>query len=255
MSGISATALLQTPSIPIIEYVGSQERVRLTGESRDSLLQWWSIVKNKPPFDCLVVDKDSKRNCCQLRVKLVYLYGGETIFGILEKAGLVVRNRPALLTIDDILRHRKATYSINGCEYQIQSLISDAGSWGDVFLAYDRTNQRQAAIKVLKDEEDAEDTMLSRLQSRGGHPNIVKFFGSAIIERRKWVAMEYIEGTQLGGLDNLTPEMMKQYRSALKYMRKCGVPTHRENERENVLVTVRDGLPSIVLIDFGTLAY
>ncbi len=133
------------------------------------------------------------------------------------------------------------------------------GAFGVVFLAEKVSDGQQVAIKLLLCKNDQEDKMLSLIQSRGGHPNIVTFYDSYQEWGKTWILMEYIEGKKLIEVwESLSPQdqikINQEIGSATQFIRAARVTSERENDRENVMVTTINGRPTAKLIDFGTLA-
>ena len=199
---------------------------------------------------------------CRLRLGLGFINQGEKITSLFQQYSIPLLNCPDEANIVKYILDRSgSTYTIDDATYQIRSLISDRGAYGDVFLAFDITHQRNAAIKVLRIAADGEASVLRQLHRSGPHPHIVQYYGSSQIFGRTWIAMEYIKGVTYGqflqsreATPDLIHEIRQQYDSAMAFIGRSGVQRERENERENVLVTMAEGRPTIKLIDFGTLA-
>ncbi len=133
------------------------------------------------------------------------------------------------------------------------------GGYGVIFLARRVSDGKEVAVKFLLCDQDREDEMLSRIQNRGGHPNIVTFYQAYKVWGKTWIHMEYIPGQKLSMVwDSLSNEEQQKIRaeiaSARQFMSDAGVHTERENDKENVLITYVNGLATAKLIDFGTLA-
>lgn len=152
--------------------------------------------------------------------------------------------------VDWILENTDKTHMIDGKAYNIVRHISSSGCYGDVFLAKEVGLAKIVAIKILRDSRDKEDEMLEMIRHKGGHSNIVEYYGSDLLYNRKWLLLEYVPGVTSSQYGPLSTEQETQYRSAIRFLRKIGVNTTRENERGNVLVQ-KNG--RVVLIDFGTL--
>src|SRR5689334_16156456 len=83
--------------------------------------------------------------------------------------------------------------------YQLTKLLGQGG-FGNVYLAFDPTVQRNVAIKLLTAiSSDA----LSRFRNEAAtvgklqHPNIVTMYDYGEYESRPYIAMEYVDGHTL----------------------------------------------------------
>lgn len=243
----------QTPTV----YYKTEHTAKAVSESRKELLSWWKQKERTEPFTKLVADRiDSEPYACILRLKSQNINEGEKILNILQKAGILCKNVPETIqgnVVEWILDNRHRIYQIEGHSYQIKRLISSSGCYGDVFLAKDQANGTKIAIKILRIESDKEHKQFEKIQKLGGHPNIVQYLGSATLFGKTWIAMEYIEGEVRKKYSPWTKELEEQYRSAISFLCKAKI-YERENEGENVMITLIDGVPTVKLIDFGTLA-
>jgi tetratricopeptide (TPR) repeat protein len=78
-----------------------------------------------------------------------------------------------------------------------------SGGMGTVYTAFDPTLDRQIALKVLHDKvenAEAEQRLLREAQAmaRLSHPNVVTVHDAGTQDGRPYVAMEYVEGCDLG---------------------------------------------------------
>jgi hypothetical protein len=136
-------------------------------------------------------------------------------------------------------------------EYRFVKRIGQ-GAFGSVYLAQDVASKAVRAVKMLVDPSDDEDKIHQYIMDRGGHKNVVKSFGSGRMFNKKWIVMEYIDGSIRGKVE-WNDKLQKQYSKALTWLSSIGVVGTRENEMENVLIrTDGKGSPQVVLIDFGT---
>jgi hypothetical protein len=248
---------------PKILYESRTEALAVSSD-RSSLMRWWQSVKSRPPFNRVVADRvGDRQDACRLRLGLGYVNEQQKISQVFQEAHIPVEGKPSddlpgVVTVQSLLSRLDRRYTIEGSEYQIRGLISDRGSYGDVFHAYDCTHDREVAIKILRVEQDEEALVLRRMREAGGHPHIVQFFGSATIMGKTWIAMEYIQGEMLSLYLKHSPytsEMREQYDDALSFMARCAIRgVERENNGENIIVTFSEGKPRLKLIDFGTLA-
>src|SRR5436305_1226842 len=79
-----------------------------------------------------------------------------------------------------------------------------SGAMGEIFRAIDRRSGDLVALKVLRPETLAKPENRRRFEreilalSRLAHPNIVGSLGADLSGPRPYLAMEYVEGTDLG---------------------------------------------------------
>src|SRR5262249_46956183 len=79
-----------------------------------------------------------------------------------------------------------------------------SGGMGEIYQARDRRDGRRAALKVLRPETLAKAENRRRFEreiralSRLDHANIVGSLGADLAGKRPYLAMEYVEGTDLG---------------------------------------------------------
>jgi serine/threonine protein kinase len=139
------------------------------------------------------------------------------------------------------------------------------GAMGEVFLAEDPAIGRQVAIKVLQLQEGLEGAELDSLQARFeqefrlagslAHPNIVTIYDVGREGECSFVAMEYIQGSDLREMihsdDGLSlrqvASIAQQVGDALDHAHEKGV-IHRDVKPANIMIT-RQGRPK--LADFG----
>lgn len=139
--------------------------------------------------------------------------------------------------------------------------VIGAGEYSVVFGAYDTTENRTVALKILRPEYNEDPVVSDRfatevnILSLLSHPNIVKIYETHLDAPIRYFAMEYIEGITLkkhilsrGALD--TEEILffaRQILSALEEVHDKGV-VHSDIKPQNIVV-LGDG--NIRLMDFG----
>ncbi|QDV35419.1 serine/threonine-protein kinase [Tautonia plasticadhaerens] len=135
------------------------------------------------------------------------------------------------------------------------------GGMGEVYLARQRSLNRPVALKVLKPELASNPTYLSRFEveatavARLNHPNIVQVFTLGHHGDLRFIAMEFVQGTNLR--EYLTKKGTVELPLALSFMRQtCQAIAaagdlgliHRDVKPENLLLT-RKG--QVKVADFG----
>ena len=147
-----------------------------------------------------------------------------------------------------------------GGEFVVERLLG-RGGMGEVYLAHQQGLNRPVAIKVLKPDLAANPTYLSRFEveatavARLNHPNIVQVYTLGRHGDLRFIAMEYVQGTNLR--DYLIKKGTVELPLALSIMRQtCQAITaagelgliHRDIKPENLLLT-RKG--QVKVADFG----
>lgn len=145
--------------------------------------------------------------------------------------------------------------------YRIERLLG-MGGMGEVYLAHDRDLPRFVALKLLGGAVTDDPDVRARFQreadtaARLAHPNIVTIYARGEHEGRLWIAMEYIDGTDVGTLlrnGPLPPDyavwIIDQTARALDHAHRNGI-LHRDVKPGNILIA--GGTPQRVLLaDFG----
>ncbi len=136
------------------------------------------------------------------------------------------------------------------------------GGMGVVYRANDEYLQRVVALKVLNggktetiDEEQTQRLLReARAASRISHPNVVTVYAAGEFEKIPFIAMEYVEGTELGkifttdGLDSMRAlNIAAQIGDGLGAAHAQGI-VHRDVKPANVLVCEND---RVKILDFG----
>jgi serine/threonine-protein kinase len=135
------------------------------------------------------------------------------------------------------------------------------GGMGEVYLARQVSLDRPVALKVLKPELASNPTYMARFEAEAwaaaklNHPNIVHIYTLGGVDRLKFIAMEYVAGTNLReflsrkGVPELplAISIMKQAGQAVGAAGEAGL-VHRDIKPENLLLT-RKG--QVKVADFG----
>jgi len=145
-------------------------------------------------------------------------------------------------------------------QYEIEATIG-AGSMGDVFRGIDVSLKRKVAIKILSEKHRESPELRARFIREGRavaaiqHPNVVQVFTTGVYDERPFIAMELLDGTDLGTLveDNgplpslVAARMMLDAARGLQAAAKAGL-IHRDVKPSN-LVQLTDG--RVKVTDFG----
>jgi len=144
--------------------------------------------------------------------------------------------------------------------YSVEGTIG-AGSMGEVFKAIDTGLNRRVAIKILSEKHRDSPELRARFVREGravaaiSHPNVVQVFATGIHDERPYIAMELLDGTDLGSavdkrgpLDSLTTaHAILDAAQGLAAAAKAGL-IHRDVKPSN-LVRLADG--RVKVTDFG----
>src|SRR4051812_1723247 len=137
------------------------------------------------------------------------------------------------------------------------------GTFGEVYRAWDRHLEREVALKLLKDLQDAtEDPQTSRIAREGRllarvrHPNVITVYGVAVHDRRVGLWMELLRGQTLEQLLGTRGPLSAREAAlvgidlcrALAAIHAAGL-LHRDIKAQNV---IREDGGRIVLMDLGT---
>ncbi len=145
-------------------------------------------------------------------------------------------------------------------DFKIDRLLG-RGGMGEVYLARQVSLNREVAFKVLRPDLLANETYLTRFEfeawaaAKLNDPNIVHIYSLGSIDGIRFIAMEYVQGTNLKDYlqKKSTPELnlalsiMRQAGSAIKAAGEMGL-VHRDIKPENLLLT-KKGLVKVA--DFG----
>jgi hypothetical protein len=144
--------------------------------------------------------------------------------------------------------------------YTIEGSIG-AGSMGDVFRGIDSSLNRKVALKVLSEKHKDSPELRARFVREGRavaaiqHPNVVQVFTTGTFDERPFIAMEFLDGTDLGTiveqnghLSNITAaRMILDAARGLQAASRAGL-IHRDVKPSN-LVQLTDG--RVKVTDFG----
>ena len=131
--------------------------------------------------------------------------------------------------------------------YRVRERIG-AGAMGDVYLAVDEGLGRKVALKILAEmhRENAELRARFVREARAvaavSHPNVVQVFTTGEYHNRPYLAMEYLDGRDLGSLvktagplDSVTAaDMIHQAASGLEAASRAGL-IHRDVKPSNLM--------------------
>lgn len=135
------------------------------------------------------------------------------------------------------------------------------GGMGTVYLAHQSVPRRRVALKVLRSDLSADRVFRERFERESEaaasteHPNIVPIYATGEADGVLFMAMRYVDGSDLGGLlarDGPLPayragSVITQVASALDAAHARGL-VHRDVKPSNVLI---DGAGNAYLCDFG----
>jgi subtilisin-like proprotein convertase family protein/predicted Ser/Thr protein kinase len=147
--------------------------------------------------------------------------------------------------------------------YRIESELG-RGGMSVVYLAEDPSLARRVAIKVLAPELAADAAFRSRFiresQLAAGldHPNIVPVYEAGEVDGDLFIAMRYVQGTDLRSLivggNGLEPqriaELIRPIAGALDAAHRRGL-VHRDVKPANILIALDEGEEHPYLADFG----
>ncbi|MCW5808536.1 MAG: protein kinase [Deltaproteobacteria bacterium] len=144
--------------------------------------------------------------------------------------------------------------------YRVEGTIG-AGSMGEVFRGVDTGLNRRVAIKILSEKHRDSPELRARFVREGravaaiSHPNVVQVFATGQFDERPYIAMELLDGTDLGSmvekrgpLDSLTAaHAVLDAAQGLAAASRAGL-IHRDVKPSN-LVRLSDG--KVKVTDFG----
>src|SRR3954468_24684878 len=148
--------------------------------------------------------------------------------------------------------------------FRLESQLGEGGM-GVVWLAEEVDGQhRRAALKVLPEDlasnSEIRERFLreSRYAERVKHPNIAEVYGAGDQDGHLWIAMRYLEGTDLSSVIRRTGPLQPrqalaitgQVAAALDEAHAAGL-LHRDIKPANVMLASADGTERAYVIDFG----
>ncbi|MEV6273858.1 protein kinase [Nocardia sp. NPDC051832] len=149
--------------------------------------------------------------------------------------------------------------------YRIERVLG-AGGMGTVYLAQHPSLPRTDAIKVLSAEHTADDEFRARFEREANlaagldHPNIVSVYNRGEEHGQLWIAMQYVQGTDVAAVLERDPRSMNPVRAlriitevgkGLDYAHRKGL-LHRDIKPANFLLSQEDDDEERVLLtDFG----
>jgi serine/threonine protein kinase len=152
--------------------------------------------------------------------------------------------------------------------YEIRKKLGEGGM-GAVYEAYDGKEKRRVAFKVIDERLTNRPEMLERFmrEARAAamvvHPNVIDIFDNAYFGTKAYMAMEYLEGSDLtkalrprkdGSKSPLTWErakpIMMQVCDALAAAHEMNI-LHRDLKPANIFIIKRDGRDFVKVLDFG----
>ncbi|WP_165232453.1 protein kinase domain-containing protein [Aquisphaera insulae] len=145
-------------------------------------------------------------------------------------------------------------------DFQIQRLLGKGGM-GQVYLANQVSLNRPVALKVLHRRFLSNPAYLRRFEAEAtavaklNHPNIVHVYTLDSVDRVRYIAMEFVEGTNLR--DYIARKGALDLAQAISIMRQSGLAIgaagevgliHRDVKPENILLTKKG---RVKVADFG----
>ncbi|MGE3804971.1 MAG: WD40 repeat domain-containing serine/threonine protein kinase, partial [Gemmataceae bacterium] len=150
--------------------------------------------------------------------------------------------------------------------YLVLERLGEGGA-GQVFKARHRLLQRLAALKVIRKDLLTDQEVVARFRreiqliSQLSHPNVVRAYDAGQSGHIQFLAMEFVEGTDLGRMVKRggplpivqACDYIRQAALGLHYASKQGL-IHRDIKPHNLLVSAGDGLVKVTDLGLARLA-
>jgi serine/threonine-protein kinase len=164
---------------------------------------------------------------------------------------------------DDTLQFSQPLRDLTGAtlgDFRVERLLG-SGGMGQVYLARQESLDRPVALKVLRPDLLSNPTYLARFESEAwaaaklNHANIVHIYTLGSIDGTRFIAMEYVQGTNLR--EYLNKRGVPELPLALSIMKQAGQGVgaagelgliHRDIKPENLLLTKKG---QVKIADFG----
>jgi serine/threonine protein kinase len=150
--------------------------------------------------------------------------------------------------------------------YLLLQRLGEGGA-GQVFKAYHQTMSRLVALKIIRQELLNDDEVVARFRrefqvlSRLNHPNVVHAYDAGAAGTGHFLAMEYVEGTDLAKLVKQCgplPVMqacayVRQAALGLQHAHEKGL-VHRDIKPHNLIMSLREGRIKVADLGLARLA-
>lgn len=183
--------------------------------------------------------------------ELQALEGGTRPLGaVLVAQRMITARQLAELLRQQTARDRSENRSFG--KFTLLRKLGEGGS-GEVWLAEDTQLKRRVALKFLAAGAPSARARFAReaiMAAALDHPNIVKIFEVGDAEGQAWIAMQYVEGANLGEIPLDLKDALRAVRDvaeALAYAHAMGI-IHRDIKPDNIRID-RNG--RVFLGDFG----
>ncbi|HEX7841503.1 MAG TPA: serine/threonine-protein kinase [Kofleriaceae bacterium] len=148
--------------------------------------------------------------------------------------------------------------------YRIEKLLG-MGGMGWVYRARHEINARFVALKILREDQLADERSIDRMMREAtilasvAHRGIPRFYECGMLDdgRRPWIAMELIEGTaltqrmQFGALDaDVVIDIVMSVATVLAEAHRRDI-THRDLKPDNIVLVPDDNEFPVRVIDWG----
>ena len=144
--------------------------------------------------------------------------------------------------------------------YEVRSKLGQGGM-GAVYLAFDKTLDREVALKILPVEYSRDQSYIQRFEreakslARLRHPNLIHIYSVGDEDGIHYFAMELVRGETLADYmrkrgplpEDEVLNLGSQILCALQAIHRIGI-THRDIKSSNIMI---DGPGHAVLMDFG----